>query len=105
MITNILTGLKEDRAKFVRELAYIRENAEEDLIADRVEKAERALGRKSDDFESFVEAVSIVALVKLRCLIGFKTVLTCSANFGFEENCNLPLNISRFIPQSSLYFS
>ena len=60
MITNILTGLKEDRAKFVRELAYIRENAEEDLIADRVEKAERALGRKSDDFESFVEAVSIV---------------------------------------------
>lgn len=61
MITSILNGLKEDRAKFARELAYIRENADEDLYMERVERAERALGKsKIDDFESYVEAATIM---------------------------------------------
>ena len=61
MITSILSGLKKDRAKFVRELAYIREDAEENLYMERVEKAERAKGKvKVDDFESFVEAATIL---------------------------------------------
>jgi len=64
MINNILSSIKEDRAKFVRDLAYIRENAEEDLIAERVEKAEKYMGAKPDKFESYVEAVTILESMK-----------------------------------------
>ena len=60
MITGILGDIKKDRAKFVRELAYIRENAEEDYLADRVEKAERAFGGKADTFENYAEAATII---------------------------------------------
>ena len=59
MITSILNGMKEDRAKFVRDLAYIRENAEEDLLMERVEKAEKYVGKaRVDSFESYVEAAT-----------------------------------------------
>lgn len=56
MIAGILDSIKLERAKYCRELEYVREMANEDEIADRMDAAEsQYIKETADDYEEAFE--------------------------------------------------
>lgn len=58
MLTSIVNGLKEDRAKFAREVEYIKETAKDDIIDNRLDIAESMYCRET--VEELQEAADMV---------------------------------------------
>lgn len=62
MITDILTSIQRDRANYVRDLAYLKEMAMEDEIADRMDKVEsRYVKETSEDYEQALKVINEMA--------------------------------------------
>ena len=40
MLKGIIDGIKRERAEFVRNIAYLREMSDDDIISDRIDVAE-----------------------------------------------------------------
>lgn len=57
-MTGLFNSLKEKRAIFARELAYLHESVKEDAIDERMEKVEKAYMK--DSTRSYTEAVEMV---------------------------------------------
>ena len=62
MITDILSSIQRDRANYVRNLAYLKEMAMDDEIADRMDKVEHKFERATaDDYESAMDVIREMA--------------------------------------------
>ena len=62
MITDILSSIQRDRANYVRNLAYLKEMAMDDEIADRMDKVEHKFERDTaDDYESAMDVIREMA--------------------------------------------
>lgn len=58
MLTNSIQALREERAKFVRGVEYIKETAIDDMIDERIERAESEYVRESvDELEEAADMV------------------------------------------------
>ena len=58
MLKGIIDDIKRERAKFIRNVAYLREMSDDDMISDRLEKAESLVIKETA--EDIKEAVDMV---------------------------------------------
>ena len=58
MLTNTIDSIREEKAKFARDIEYLKETAMDDIIDSRVEAAESQYVRET--IEELEEAVSMV---------------------------------------------
>ena len=58
MLKGIIDNVRRERAMFVRDVAYLKEMAEDDIISDRIEKAEGLFIKETA--EDIKEAVDLV---------------------------------------------
>jgi hypothetical protein len=58
MLANVLDNLKRERAEFARNVEYLRETANDDLLDDRMDVAESLFVKES--YDELVEAANMV---------------------------------------------
>lgn len=91
MLSTILESLEEDRAKFVRELEYIKEDMKESELADYTEYAEHTQYREStEEIKGEIEeAVEVLKQIdpddSLMEMEEIHRILTADHNLTFDE--------------------
>ena len=59
MLKGIIDGIKRERAEFVRNIAYLREMSDDDIISDRIDVAESLVIKETaDDIKEAVDLVN-----------------------------------------------
>lgn len=59
MLKGIIDGIKRERAEFVRNIAYLREMSDDDIISDRIDVVESLVIKETaDDIKEAVDLVN-----------------------------------------------
>lgn len=86
MLTGILDSIRRERAEFIHELSFIKEMANEDIIADRVDVAESQYVRETlDDVKLANQMVSEMTVDDKEDEAEINYLLEATGDVTFDE--------------------
>lgn len=88
MLTNTIDAIRKDRAKFARDIEYLKEMARDDELDLRVERAEEAYGTETiEELEEAADMVNQLTIEDEMAMesVEIETILNAEEDLTFDE--------------------